>query len=119
MNEEEKEKLDREYAAERFGIYAPFIVIIALLFVITAWYIFNQPTSSQIVVGVAMNHRALLHDEGHDIFLYVALDDRKQLVKVRLPGKTPIRVGEKVEMNRLFSDGSDYEKYVFHRYVND
>jgi hypothetical protein len=36
MNEEEKEKLDREYAAERFGIYAPFIVIIALLFVITA-----------------------------------------------------------------------------------
>ena len=119
MNEEEKEKLDREYAAEWFGIYAPFIVIIALLFVITAWYIFNQPTSSQIVVGVAMNRRALLHDEGHDIFLYVALDDRKQLVKVRLPGKTPIRVGEKVEMNRLFSDGSDYEKYVFHRYVND
>ena len=119
MNEEKKGTLDREYAKERFRIYTPFIVIIALLSVIAIWYVSVQPTSSQIVVGVAMNHRAQLHDEGHDLFLYVAVEDREQLVKVRLPNKTPIRVGEKVEMNRLFSDDSDYEKYVFHRYISE
>ena len=70
MNEENKGSLDREYAKERYGIYTPFVIIIVLLSVIAIWYVIKQPTSSQIVVGVAMNHRAQLHDEGHDIYIY-------------------------------------------------
>lgn len=108
-----------EIAKERAFKHAPFVLIILILSSIAAWYISTLPEQSETVIGLSVNHQALLHDEGHTLYLYVMLEDRGKPVRVKLPQKAGIYIGKKVELNRLYRESSDYEKYVFLRYFDE
>lgn len=119
MNKERNEILEREILKERVSKYSPFALIFVFLLVVVGWYLSNQPDKLETLVGVSTHHQALLHDEGHSLYLYVKLENREKPVRVRLPKNIGISIGAKVRVNRVYGANSSYEKFVFIGYVSD
>lgn len=111
--------LDKELAKEQYKKYVPFLFIVLFLLIVVALITDIKPTSSEVVMGTAVNYRSTLHDEGHDIDIYVQLEDKEKPVRVRLPKKVPILIGSKVALNKVYRDNSDYKKFIFLRYIDD
>ncbi|MEC9259951.1 MAG: hypothetical protein VYD53_01285 [Pseudomonadota bacterium] len=119
MNKEQIKILNQELVKEKCKKYVPFFIIVVALVVVFVLIKNTQPTSSEVVTGTAINYKSILHDEGHDIDIYVQLEDKERPVRVRLSKNAPILIGRNVELNRVFKENSDYEKYIFLRYIDD
>jgi len=119
LNREQIKILNQELAKEKCKKYVPFFIIILALVIVSALIKNTQPKSSELVTGTAINYKSILHDEGHDIDIYVQLKDKERPVRVRLSKNAPILIGRNVELNRVFKENSDYEKYIFLRYIDD
>ncbi|MDG6097106.1 hypothetical protein EXU34_06590 [Alteromonas sp. ZYF713] len=119
MNKEQIKILNQELAKEKCKKYVPFFIIVLALVIVFVLTKNIQPTSSEVVIGTVVNYKSILHDEGHDIDIYVQLKNKERPVRVRLYKNAPILVGSKVELNRVSKENSDYEKYMFLRYIDD
>lgn len=119
MKREQNTIFDRELAKEHYKKYVPFLFIVLFLVIVVALITDIKPTSSEVVMGIAVNYRTSLHDEGHDIDIYVQLEGKEKPVRVRLPKKVPILIGRKVALNKVYRDNSDYKKFIFLRYIDD
>ncbi len=118
MRKELKESLEREIWSDRHKRFRTWSVVF-LVFVLVGWLLYGLTSdSAKTVFGTVHSYRAVLHDEGHTIYLRVKVPDKENLVNVRLPKYEPIKKDVKVELRRMDTKMFELSKFAFIKYVD-
>jgi hypothetical protein len=117
MNEDAKQKLDKELRSERLKnikVFSYFTIPLILFGVYAIGFIGSEKAT---VIGTVTSHYTSLHEEGHDLYIMVSVPDRVNLAKVKLPHTVTIKLGSKVELSSRTNDFFSNTKYRFVKYV--
>lgn len=117
MRKDVKEKLDQELLNNRLknAKIVLVLVVVLLLIGVLSYSVINGKTT--IVIGTVVSHHASLHDEGHDLNIMVKIPNRVNLVKVKTPKNSHIKIGSKVELVKTELLLFNYSTFRFLKYV--
>ena len=117
MRKDVREKLDQVLVNHRVKNAKIVLVIMAVLLLIGVFGYSIINGDKTAVIGIVVSHHASLHDEGHDLNIMVKIPDRVNLVKVKIPKNSHIKIGSKVELVKTELLLFHYSTYRFLKYV--